>query len=387
MFFNVDIKADALSPGTVCLTYDDGPGETPGDGPGPRSREIGQYLAERGIRATFFVMGRHAESLGGLLGQLSVWGHCVGNHTYSHPGLVGLAERGGDVVSEIDQTDRLIRRHQRDEITFLRPPYGNWRQETAPGDPGRPVSIVAERLNASSLAARYVGPINWDISAEDYDYWRDGKSAEECAARYLRLIQEQQRGIVLMHDSSENLAMRSANRAFEVTRLVVSALSRRGYHFVGLDEIPQVRSAARVVKQVVLRIANVGSLVLRERDRRLAVTTSDLGMAAQFGVVELEDGWCALRASNGLFVERRESGGVFAAATKIGPRQMWRPVLIDKRRTLLRGVRGRFLRLVEGPHELEISGTASRSSAAVFEWVDLFPTAVRPRAGRSPNRS
>ena len=85
MFFNIDIKACALPPKTVCLTYDDGPGETPGDGAGPRSRQVGQYLAGEGIRATFFVIGRHAEPLEGVLQQLVGWGHLLGNHTYSHP--------------------------------------------------------------------------------------------------------------------------------------------------------------------------------------------------------------------------------------------------------------------------------------------------------------
>src|SRR5215216_6588739 len=110
MFFDLDIKGDQLPPKTVCLTYDDGPGETDGPGAGPRTGELGRFLFEQGIAATFFVIGRHAEVHPHLLPQLQRWGHLIGNHTYSHPGLVALALAGGDVVGEIAQTDTLIDR-------------------------------------------------------------------------------------------------------------------------------------------------------------------------------------------------------------------------------------------------------------------------------------
>jgi hypothetical protein len=286
-------------------------------------------------------------------------------------------------VAEVERTDRLIRHHQRDGLIFLRPPYGNWRQRTATDGPDRPVSIVAERLNASPLATRCVGPINWDISGEDYDYWRDGRPAEECAARYLDLIERRNRGIVLMHDSSEDAGMRSGNRTLELTRLVVTALGARGYRFVGLDAIPQVRSAARVVKQVVLRVPRLGDLALRESDNRLAAAASDLGAQHQFGVIELEEGCLALRACNGLLVGLDLANGVSAVATEVGPRQTWYPVPAGEGKTRLRGMGAGFLQLVEGADGFELSSTARFRSAAVFRWVDLFPDAAGPE-GRYP---
>src|SRR5262245_56871277 len=56
MFFHRDIKGDRLPRGTVCFTYDDGPGVTEGDGPGPNTLELGRYLFEQEIAATFFVV-------------------------------------------------------------------------------------------------------------------------------------------------------------------------------------------------------------------------------------------------------------------------------------------------------------------------------------------
>src|SRR4051812_18486146 len=126
MFFDLDIKADRLAPKTLCLTYDDGPGETLGLGPGPRTRELGRYLFEQGIQATFFMLGQHVERHPSLPRELRAWGHLVGNHTYSHPGLVRLAQVGGDVVGEIARTHALIGQATAEPVMFLRAPYGNW---------------------------------------------------------------------------------------------------------------------------------------------------------------------------------------------------------------------------------------------------------------------
>ncbi len=234
MFLHADIKGNDLPAKTLCLTYD--------DGPGPQTEELGEYLNREGISATFFVVGRHAEKYPHVLRSLARQGHTIGNHTYSHPGLVALAESGGDIIGEIaaDRCDHPRVERRKAEI-FSRP-YGNWRQidpETA-ADKG--VSIVANTLNASGRFDHYVGPVNWDISAEDFAFWRRGDSAEEAANAYLKLIEQIGRGIVLMHDSSDEEIVRRQNRALELTMLLVPELKRRGYRFVSLAELPQVKA-------------------------------------------------------------------------------------------------------------------------------------------------
>ena len=241
MFFDRDIKGNDLPPKTLCLTYDDGPGETSGDGPGPRTLELGRYLFSEGIQATFFVVGKNVEAHPQVLPHLRAWGHLIGNHTYSHPGLVALAESGGDVIGEIARTDALIRSYASGTHVFFRPPYGNWRQKQPPDyQPDNPRSIVAEILNRSGRFEDYVGPVNWDISAADYDFWRRGASAKECAAAYLQKIECLGKSIVLMHDSSEEEIVRCNNLTCAMTQLLVPSLKERGYHFVRLDRVPQV---------------------------------------------------------------------------------------------------------------------------------------------------
>jgi peptidoglycan/xylan/chitin deacetylase (PgdA/CDA1 family) len=211
--------------------------------------ELGRYLLAEGVCATFFIIGRHAEEYPDVLARLNAWGHRVGNHTYGHPGLVALAEAGGDVVGEVARTDALLRPHMPNPPVFLRAPYGNWRQKEPGAEQDRDTSIVAEVLNRSGRFPDYVGPVNWDVSAADYDFWKRGAPAEECAAAYLEKVGRVGRGIVLMHDSSEDPEVRPRNGALQATRLLVPALKREGYRFVSLDDVPQVRSAAAACRR------------------------------------------------------------------------------------------------------------------------------------------
>jgi peptidoglycan-N-acetylglucosamine deacetylase len=242
MFLHADIKGFDLPPKTLCLTYDDGPGASNGDSAGPKTEALGAYLCDEGISATFFVIGAHAEKYPHVLRSLVRQGHTLGNHTYSHPGLVALTESGGDVVGEITRTDAIIREFTGQKPRFFRAPYGNWRQVDPQTKADKAVSIAADALNAVGQFNHYIGPVNWDISAEDFAFWRRGDSAKQAAAAYLALIEEVGRGIVLMHDSSIDETMRRGNRTLELTQLLVKELKGRAYRFVGIEELPQANA-------------------------------------------------------------------------------------------------------------------------------------------------
>jgi peptidoglycan/xylan/chitin deacetylase (PgdA/CDA1 family) len=314
VFFDHDIKGDRLPPWTLCLTYD--------DGPGPQTRELAHYLHERGVAATFFVIGAHARQYPDVLRALREWGHLVANHTDSHPGLVKRATSGGDVVGELTRTDDAIRPHVAGDVVFFRPPYGNWREKKGPDSAeDRGVSVVAELCNRAQHLRHYVGPINWDISGHDYDYWRRGASAAECLGEYLERTEAAGRGIVLMHDSSDEEALRRHNRAAELTRLLVPRLKERGYRFVRLDAIPQVRSAMRVAFQVAVGAAGGAQLALRrDGSDRLGFVRGD-GDRQAFGVVPLAGGHVALRADNGAYLSVQSDGEVRANAAEVGARE------------------------------------------------------------------
>ncbi len=72
-----------LPPQTVILTFDDGPSSyTP---------QILDILKDKGVKATFFVIGNQAVNHP-LLGRINQEGHEIGNHTYTHPDLAKIPE-------------------------------------------------------------------------------------------------------------------------------------------------------------------------------------------------------------------------------------------------------------------------------------------------------
>ncbi|OJW23670.1 MAG: hypothetical protein BGO49_03230 [Planctomycetales bacterium 71-10] len=220
MFFNAGIRGDRMPRGTVCFTYDDGPGRTdsPEPSPGPRTGELGAYLRPQGVQAAFFAVGRSAERHQEILDSLSSGGHLVANHTFDHPSLPAYVSRDGDVVNQIEKTDAAIRAYVHGPTIYFRPPCGDWRLK------GQDRSNVAETLNRSCLARDHVGPVLWDVDAGDVGYWRDDRPADECAAAYLQAIESAGRG-GLMHDSTADIeSIRLRNRSLELARLLVPEL-------------------------------------------------------------------------------------------------------------------------------------------------------------------
>jgi peptidoglycan/xylan/chitin deacetylase (PgdA/CDA1 family) len=225
-----------LPPKTLCLTFDDGPGES--------TAELGQFLHQEGIQGTFFVIGQYAEGRRDILEQLVQERHIVANHTYTHPGLADLMNRGGDPVDELVRTDRIIDSFCWNGVKLFRPPYGNWRPAGASISRSNPA--LAARLNSHPKLAAYIGPIHWDVSAEDFTFWQRGARPEKCYDAYLRTIERFKRGIVLMHDGSDNAAARRNNRTLELVRLLAPELKSRGYAFVPITDLPQIKSRINI---------------------------------------------------------------------------------------------------------------------------------------------
>lgn len=63
----------------VAFTFDDGPSEN--------TAAFLDALKERGVHATFFVIGKQAEQYPQLVARMAAEGHEVGNHSYSHDGI------------------------------------------------------------------------------------------------------------------------------------------------------------------------------------------------------------------------------------------------------------------------------------------------------------
>jgi len=325
MFFDLDIRGDALPPRTLCLTYD--------DGPGPRTSEIGAFLAARGIAAAFFFIGAHARSFPEVAPRLRSLGHVVGNHTDTHPVLVPFARDGGDAVGELTRAEAAIAADRPTDPVFFRPPYGDWRED------GATTSPLAGPLNASGRLPTTVGPIGWDIDRADWRFWLDRRAAEDCGLAYLEAIEAAGRGIVLMHDGSESAEIRDHNRTFEMTCWLVPILEARGYRFARLDEVPAVASATRVDRQVAFRAESGRFATLPPGPAaRLACGAKDIGGRETFGIIPLGRGKFALRAWDGGYLGPTAGGEVVARS---GEPQAWTIEPAAGGRLLLRAEDGR----------------------------------------------
>jgi len=157
----------------VALTFD--------DGPHPRwTPRILDILARRGVRATFFVVGRKVDDHPEVLRAIVDAGHAVGLHSYAHDRLFSL--RGERRVREdLQRGVASLERVLGSRPVLFRPPIGH----TNP--------TIARVADAMGLVV-----IGWTLGG------RDGLAAarpEDVANRVRRDLRDG--SIVLLHDAPE----------------------------------------------------------------------------------------------------------------------------------------------------------------------------------------
>lgn len=351
MFFGRELTGIDLPERTLCLTFDDGPGSTAGFGPGPRTVELAQFLADRGIPATFFVIGAFAEAQLRLVEQVSRMGHLIANHTFNHPALAG--ESGTFAADEIRETERVLAGIYQ-PIKLFRPPYGSWDSE------------VAGQLNWTD-AWRHIGPINWDIDAGDWWFWKNGLSAKECASAYIDLIHSVGKGVVLMHDSSFEEEIRAQSFTFEAAQLLVNSLTADGYTFTRLDSIPQIAEARQISSIIALQAASGHFISPQHGGNGLVLADGpSVGAWEPLGIMELGGDNIALRCLSGHYISPQNGGGgeVLANGPAIGPwEKLTRVNLLGNGSIAIRCPSGHYLSAQNGG-----GGALLANGPAVAEW-------------------
>lgn len=104
----------------VALTFDDGPH-------GTYTAELLDGLKQRGVVASFFVLGEHIEGNEELVLRMKEEGHLIGNHTFSHVKLDTLNDEAA--CSEVRRTCEAIERITGEPVEYIRPPYGAYNEE------------------------------------------------------------------------------------------------------------------------------------------------------------------------------------------------------------------------------------------------------------------
>ncbi len=87
----------------LTLTFDNGPEPE-------ATPSVLDTLARRGVRTTFFVIGKNLEIPGrrALCERAAAEGHWIGNHTFTHSGPLGLRHETGLAEHEIGRTQEAL---------------------------------------------------------------------------------------------------------------------------------------------------------------------------------------------------------------------------------------------------------------------------------------
>ena len=188
------ISKTAGTPKYIALTFDDGPSRkyTP---------ILLDGLKERGVHATFFLMGKNIEGKEDIVKRMSEEGHLIGNHSYEH---IQLTKAGAKAVCEaVEHTQEQIEAITGKRPEYIRPPYGDWNEE------------LEEEIGMT--------PVLWSLDSMDWKLKDTGKIIHQ-------VLKDVQVGdIILLHDIFPS----SVEAALEL----IDILQKEGYVFVTADEL------------------------------------------------------------------------------------------------------------------------------------------------------
>lgn len=191
----------------VALTFDDGPHPV-------YTNAVLNILREKEVPATFFVVGRRADSYPQVVRRIIDEGHEVGNHTYNHANLFWVPRER--IAHEIVEGQRAISEVTGQQPRYFRPPRGLFNQDV--------LDVAAEQKLTLVL---------WSVSSQDWlgRGWRD----------IVRDVKRQAKpgSIILFHDSGDLITSRGETRLNTVRALpiIIDHFKKEGYQFVTVTEM------------------------------------------------------------------------------------------------------------------------------------------------------
>lgn len=183
----------------VALTFD--------DGPGPYTPQVLDILRRERVHATFFTVGQEVVSFHRYSTREILEGDAIGNHTWNHPQMSGLAASGQ--AAQVDQTNQILVGHGIPRPVIFRAPYGVWNAQTL-------ALMRRERMLM----------VLWDVDTQDYEQ----PGADAIVQRAVGGAQPG--SIILMHDGG-------GPRSQTVAALprIISGLRKRGFRMVTVPRL------------------------------------------------------------------------------------------------------------------------------------------------------
>ncbi|HBV99029.1 MAG: hypothetical protein JL50_18725 [Peptococcaceae bacterium BICA1-7] len=184
----------------VALSFDDGPEPS-------YTLPALHTLAQKGARATFFVVGSQAAKHPDIILEMTRQGHEVANHTWSHPDMNEVTT--GELVNEVKATNQLIEGLTGDKNIYFRPPKG------IIGPEGR-----------KALFGEGCQIVMWSICIES----REVLNPREMAQRVLDQVSPGQ--IILLHDGRLD-----RTKTIQALPFLLDGLKEKGYRAVTVGEL------------------------------------------------------------------------------------------------------------------------------------------------------
>lgn len=232
--------------GKIVLTFDDGPDPewTP---------KILDILKEKGIKATFFIIGENGQENPELVKRIVNEGHEIGNHSFTHPNLGEVPEAVTEV--ELNATQRLIESLTGRSTRLFRAPYFG---DAEPRTPNEVVpTVLAQKLGYITVGL-HLDPDDWKLNNDDGTPRTADDFVNETIKAASITTPEERGNIVLLHDGG-------GNRQATVDALpkIIDQLQAKGYQFTTVADLAGItpEQAMPIVPQDQNYVANTNSVV------------------------------------------------------------------------------------------------------------------------------
>lgn len=181
-------------PKRIALTFDDGPHPV-------YTKQLLDGLKERGVHATFFVVGENIPGQEDVIRQMYEDGHLIGNHTYDHEDLRDMSSE--QACAELTKTSDLVKNITGRGTAYVRAPFGNWNED------------LDCRLTMIS--------VRWTIDPLDWTTKNQAQVVQNVVSK------AGENDIILLHDYYKS----SVEAALEI----VDILQKQGYEFVTVEDL------------------------------------------------------------------------------------------------------------------------------------------------------
>lgn len=201
-----------IGPGhKLILTFDDGPDAT-------WTPKILDVLERKGVPASFFIVGLQGEKNIPLLQRINKDGFEIGNHTFTHGNIAKMSPERAEV--ELRLTRLLIETITGRSTILFRAPYN---ADSEPQTYEEIEPLARSKKDNYVTVGESIDPNDWEV----------GVSADSIVARTIRLAEERNASIILLHDAGGE----TRKATLEALPKIIDYFQKKGCKFTTIADL------------------------------------------------------------------------------------------------------------------------------------------------------